>query len=74
MNDEVLIRRVEKELENLRVEFGEIPPERVTALGEAYFDRLRAGARITEFIPVLVRRQTRDELLTISRHGLHTAA
>ena len=40
--------------ESLRNEFTDISPERVTAFGEAEFDRLRPEARITEFIPVLV--------------------
>ena len=52
MNEEVLSRQVEKQLDSLRREFPEIPTEEVTALAEAQFGRLRADARITEFIPV----------------------
>ena len=58
MNEEVLSRQVEKQLDSLRREFPEIPTEEVTALAEAQFGRLRADARIPEFIPVLAYRYT----------------
>lgn len=64
MDAGALDRQVERQLESLRREFAdEIPASRVTAAGEAYFDRLRADARIPDFIPVLVYRFTREELV-----------
>ena len=72
--EETLARQVDKQLESLRREFEELPPGRVTELGEAKFERLRANARITEFIPVLVYRYTREELRSIKRDELHSAA
>jgi hypothetical protein len=74
MKEEILSRQIEQQLESLRREFAEIPSNQVTALGEAQFDRLRAGARITDFIPVLVHRYAREELLCIRRDELRSAA
>ena len=69
-----LRRQMDKELETLRNEFVELSADQVTALGEAQFHRLRAGARITEFIPVLVHRYAREELLRIRDDELSSAA
>jgi hypothetical protein len=72
--DERLARRVEQQLERLRREFaGTIPPDEVTRAGEAQLARLRAGARIVEFIPLLVYRHTR-EALRAGRDELHRSA
>jgi len=46
----------------------------VTAVGEASFEALRADARIPDFIPVLVYRYTREELLRSRRDDLSRAA
>jgi hypothetical protein len=72
--DEKLRRQIDHELQILRAEFAEISPERVTALAEAEFGRLRAGARIMEFIPVLVHRYAREDLLRVREAELRSAA
>jgi hypothetical protein len=74
VNDEVLIRQVEKQFESLRSEFADMPPEAVRALAEAQYGRLRADAKFGDFIPVLVHRYTRETLLRIRRDELHSAA
>jgi hypothetical protein len=75
MNNEELNRRVERQLENLRHEFAdEVPAGEVTALGQAHFDQLVAEARINDFIPVLMHRFTREELLRVTHAELHRAA
>jgi hypothetical protein len=74
VNDEVLIRQVEKQFESLRSEFADMPPEAVTALAEAQYGRLRADAKFGDFIPVLVHRYTRETLLRIRADELHSAA
>ena len=46
----------------------------MTAIGHEQFDQLCATARIPDFIPVLVYRNTREELVRIDREELHHAA
>lgn len=58
---EDLEARVERGLDALRREFPS-EAERIGEIGRAEFDRLRAGARIEDFLPILVYRFTRDEL------------
>lgn len=55
--------RVERGLDALRREFPS-DAEHVSVIGHAHFSRLRAGARIEDFLPVLVYRLTRDEIRT----------
>jgi hypothetical protein len=75
MDTASLNRQVERQLESLRREFAdEIPASQVTAVGEAHFDRLRADARIPDFIPVLVYRFTREELIRAEHEDLHRVA
>ena len=75
MRTEELNHRVERQLEYLCLEFGgEVPASQVTALGQAHFERLRAEAHINDFLPVLVHRFTREELLRITTADLHRAA
>jgi hypothetical protein len=75
VNEATLQRQVHDLLETLRREFADdVPASRVTAVGAAYFDGLRAEARIPDFIPVLVYRYTREELLRVTRDDLHHAA
>ena len=75
MDGAKLNRQVERQLEILRREFAdEISASRITAVGEAYFEGLRADARIPDFIAVLVYRYTREELLRVERDELHGAA
>jgi hypothetical protein len=58
---EDLEARVERGLDALRREFPS-EAERIGEIGHAQFDRLHAGARIEDFLPILVYRFTRDEL------------
>ena len=68
MDEVALHRQVERQLESLRHEFAEEEPaSRITTFGEARFGELRADARILDYIPVLVYRQTRQELVRL-RH------
>lgn len=75
MDEPRLNRQVEQQLQSLRREFGEkVPASFVTALGQAQFEQLRANAKIPDFIPVLVYRFAREELIRIGREDLHRAA
>jgi hypothetical protein len=75
MDETKLNRQVEQQLESLRREFGDkLPASFVTAIGHAQFEQLRTGAKIPDFIPVLVYRFTREELVRIDREELHRAA
>lgn len=58
---EDLEARVERGLQALHGEFPD-DADRIDDIGQAYFERLRAGARIEDFLPILVYRFTRDEL------------
>ena len=64
MNEEELQVHLERGLEHLRREFADkVPPEQVTRIGRDRFERLIENARILDFIPLLVYRQTREALL-----------
>lgn len=58
---ENLQARVERGLQALQSEFPD-DVDRIDDIGQAYFERLRADARIEDFLPILVYRFTRDEL------------
>ena len=75
MNEAALDRQVDRQLESLRREFDEvIPASNVTEIGERYYDQLREEARINDFIPVLVYRYTRKELVEAGFEELHRSA
>jgi hypothetical protein len=75
MNEAMLNRSIEQALESLRREFAdEQPASEVTAVGEAWFEALRANARIPDFVPVLGYRYAREELIGSERDELHRAA
>ena len=64
MNEEELQIHLERGLENLRREFADrVPAEHVTRIGRDRFERLIENAKIIDFIPLLVYRQTREALL-----------
>ena len=64
MNEEELQIHLERGLENLRREFADkVPAEHVTRIGRDRFERLIENAKIVDFIPLLVYRQTREALL-----------
>ncbi len=55
---------LERGLESLRREFADkVPAEHVTRIGRDRFERLIENAKIVDFIPLLVYRQTREALL-----------
>ena len=75
MDEATLNRQVEQSLERLQREFADdLPASRVTAVGQALFDELRRDARISDFIPILVYRYARDELIRCRRAELNRAA
>ena len=74
MNAAVLNHQVERQLESLRCEFADVSASQVTAIGEAYLGELCADARINDFIPVLVYRHTREQLLRCSPGDLSRSA
>ena len=51
-----------------------VPPEHVHAVGRRHFERLSRHATVTDFIPLLVYRFTREELLYGDPERLHDAA
>ena len=53
---------------------GQFTPEHIEAIGRANFERLIVGARVLDFIPVLVYRATRNNLIDIRTDRLHDAA
>ena len=64
MNLEELHVHIERGLETLRREFADtITAEHVTSIGNNRFERLIKDAKIVEFIPLLVYRETREALL-----------
>ena len=64
MNDEELHVHVERGLENLRREFAhKVTADQVTRIGKDRFEKLITDAKIIDFIPLLVYRQTREVLL-----------
>jgi hypothetical protein len=73
-SDARLNRQIELGLENLHHEFADqLPASLVTAIGQAEFERLHATATITDFIPLLVYRYAREELVRIDGEELHRA-
>jgi hypothetical protein len=63
MNVEQVERHTKRELEALARELeGTVPAEVVMQVGRRRLQTLRARARIYDFIPLLVYRQTREEL------------
>jgi hypothetical protein len=64
-----------RRLDALRDELGtHVAPERVTVVGRRHFERLTRHATITDFIPLLVYRYTREELLYSEPEQLTDAA
>jgi hypothetical protein len=59
-----LEKQIGGRLAALQRELGpDVPAERVAALGRYHADRLLAGATITDFIPQLVYRATKEQIL-----------
>jgi hypothetical protein len=61
--------------EDLADELGDrVDHDEVLAVGHRYYDELRRNATIHDFIPLLVHRFTKDELVRSSRKRLSDAA
>jgi hypothetical protein len=75
MTQQELERQTTARLEWLQTELrGSVEPARVTTVGRRHFDRLSRGATVTDFIPLLVYRLTREELLREEPRRLNDAA
>src|SRR5262245_58419740 len=67
--------RIQDDLKAIQTEFAHrVSSEQVEAIANRRLDLLRSTATITDFIPLLVVRQTRDELLASELDGLDQAA
>jgi hypothetical protein len=51
-----------------------VPAERVTAVGRAHYESLSRDAAVNDFIPLLVYRFAKEELIAGRRDDLHEAA
>jgi hypothetical protein len=72
---EELERQTTGRLDALRHELGDsVAPERVAVVGRRHFERLTRHATVTDFIPLLVYRFTREELLYREAVPLEDAA
>jgi hypothetical protein len=52
----------------------DVPAEQVLAVGTSHYDRLQRDAAVNEFIPLLVYRFAREELVAARPAELHIAA
>jgi hypothetical protein len=70
-----LERQTAHQLTKLRRELADrIVSEQITAVGQAQYDALREHATVTDFIPLLVYRFTKNELLADTEGQLHNVA
>jgi hypothetical protein len=75
MNNDDLAHHLEMRLDALRNEFaGHVDADSITAVGLRHFEHLRRDATINDFIPQLVHRFAREELLNAKSDELHSAA
>jgi hypothetical protein len=75
MTTEQLDVQMDHILKSLVVDLGrEVSAEQVLAVGTSHFERLQRDAAINDFIPLLVYRFTREELVAAGRADLHVSA
>lgn len=75
MTPDELEQQTARQLDALRREFeGSGCANQVTLVGSRYFEQLRRDATVTEFIPLLVYRFTKEELVHGTREELHDSA
>ena len=75
MDSDELDAHVARGLEELQREFSDrVSDEAVTEIGMLRYRALQTAATINDFIPLLVYRQTREELVTIDHRDLHRSA
>jgi hypothetical protein len=74
VNEQELITHIERGLAALQREFADkVRADHVLEIGKDRFEALREHATITDFIPLLVYRQTREELLVCEPDEVHQA-
>jgi hypothetical protein len=75
MDDRELNRHIEREIRLLQREFGgSIPDDEVARRCWAKLEQLRTTARLDEFLPLLVYRETREILIEARDAELHQSA
>ncbi|MGZ4360915.1 MAG: three-helix bundle dimerization domain-containing protein [Gaiellaceae bacterium] len=67
--------QVDKVFRALREDFGDaVGAQRAHAVGVSHYESLRHHATIYDFIPLLVYRYAKEELVQVKREELHNAA
>lgn len=75
MTIETLERHMEAVYRNLYRDLGEtVPAEQVRTVARAHYESVSREARINDFVPLLVYRFAKAELVTSRRDELHNAA
>jgi hypothetical protein len=75
MTTEELERQMDKLPADLHRDLGgAVPLDRIRVVSNAHYAGLRRDAAINDFIPLLVYRFAREELVTAALHDLHEAA
>jgi hypothetical protein len=75
MTPQELEEQTARRLDALRRELaGRVEAERVAEVGRGHFERLSLHASIPDFIPLLVYRYAKEELLYSTEDQLHHAA
>jgi hypothetical protein len=70
-----LERQIDRLPHDLRRDLGDaVPAERIGAVSRAHYDMLRRDAVINDFIPLLVYRFAKEELVASTRDALSDAA
>jgi hypothetical protein len=75
VTQEELERQLERLLHDLARDVGDgVAAERIGAVAVGHYERLRREATINDFIPLLVYRFAKEDLVSSSRDELHDAA
>jgi hypothetical protein len=75
VNARELERQLDKVFSDLVRDLGDnAAADQVTTIGHDHYERLRRDATVNDFIPLLVYRFTREELVRSRRDELHDAA
>jgi len=75
MNVDELSTHIARERDSLATEFGaKVSPDVISKLCDDHLRTLRSQATIYDYIPLLVYRHTREQLLAGTRDELHRSA
>jgi hypothetical protein len=75
VNSDELERQMERLLRELQRDLEDsVPAARVTAVGRAHYESLHRGAAINDYIPLLVYRFAKEELVASRRDELQDSA